>query len=939
MRGILLILAIVGTLESAAQPARDLVDRALEQLGMRWSDLWLPSSLANRDKHRLDAVERVFTDPTALFSIARQLNDYADRFQSGMDATTLTSLVRECGYQSSPAGSVSAVWEHYPSRRQDSMLVRTSLVYQSIVQQYLSPIAAYRVATESVRKLIRSNTLLFEQSDSLWLLSSDNEQADPYQLKAAELRSDSIARQYFEHALLVDLGTLLSEGLRLYAHITAVLERTRQAQQLLRDSIRTIEWETPIGRCAIGGPGNDTYRGDYAFIFDVGGDDAYFLETSKERAFERGVQVIVDLAGNDIYTGADYTLGAGIAGCGILLDLSGNDFYHGGNYSLGAGLWGFGILRDWDGSDSYAGNVCSQAAAAFGIGVLLDQAGNDHYTVAAHGQAFATTRALALFADGNGNDHYTTASPFLDVLRYDSHYLTFTQGAALGYRPIASGGIALLTDRAGNDVYTTDIYGQGTAYWFGIGILDDRSGEDRYLAYQYAQGAGIHFAHGLLWEHGGNDLYTARGVSQGCGHDVGVGILLDSSGDDCYSVESLSLGGGNANAVSLFVDESGDDAYITRNDANTRGYSDLRRGLPMVGIFADGGGRDRYARQSGNSVSLIKSTVGIALDVGDSSSHSAGVSARPSTNPPVLPHSLDSLFVLASTAPQKYQHFVAPARTAIVERGTEAVRFIASKLGTIYPRERLALEDILPRLYRVDSVAVEALLADSIRSKQISTLLFCLWAIGKCRIDRLADSVAVHLRHADWRIRSAAAQQIGEGKFRRVSARLATVASDDHPWVRARVAYALAAIEGIAARDRLARFLRDTAAIVRVSAVLGLRQSQDWNPASLAVMLREAPGDAARRTVAVCLAMLDSTNATFSAQWQELERAILLQPPAIRATCYRAIAGTPLQCKLSMLAARETNSLLSDELKRLLETMPCQSLVPQRVERSPLPTR
>lgn len=450
------------------------------------------------------------------------------------------SLAALCGYSSTTPLRLDqrASWEFYPSIASDSALLRSSLVYQSIVQQYLAPIAAYRTATQQLRRFLRSSQLLFAKSDSLWLLSAEDEKADPYQLKEAELRGDSIAREYFDAALTPDLSSTIIGGLQLYTYLVELLQRTRSAQQLLRDSIRTIVWDTPIGRCAIGGPGDDVYRGDYAFIFDVGGNDAYFLESTKERAFERGAQVIIDLGGNDVYVGGDYTLGAGVAGCGILLDVDGDDSYRAGNITLGSGLWGVGILHDMAGSDSYVGGVFSQAAAAFGVGILFDDGGNDHYAVAAHGQAFAGTRGVAILVDARGNDHYTTASPFLDVLRYESHYLTFTQGAALGYRPLASGGIALLSDREGNDIYTTDIYGQGTAYWFGLGMLDDRKGEDRYVAYQYAQGAGIHFAHGLLWDREGNDVYLARGVSQGCGHDVGVGMLYDEAGDDAYVAES-----------------------------------------------------------------------------------------------------------------------------------------------------------------------------------------------------------------------------------------------------------------------------------------------------------------------------------------------------------------------------------------------------------------
>lgn len=933
-----LTVLVACAVSTVAQPTRAILEQALGRLGMEWRDLALPSDLASSDRHRLAAVEEVFSDPLAMIRRCEQLSRYSDALKNAANVHIYDSLVALCGYTSTKLQSFDrqASWDYYPTDSRDSALLRSSLVYQSIVQQYLVPIVVYRAATEQVRRLLRSNELLYARSDSLWLLSTDDEKADPYQLKTAELRGDSISREYFDAALTPDISGTIVGGLQLYATLVEILQRTRSAQQLLRDSIRTIVWDTPIGRCAIGGPGDDIYRGEYAFIFDVGGNDAYFLQCTKERAFDRGVQVIIDLSGNDVYVGSDYTLGVGIAGCGIVLDADGDDSYRAGNVTLGSGLWGVGIVHDMSGSDSYVGGVFSQAAAAFGIGILFDDSGNDHYAVAAHGQAFAGTRGVSILVDTRGNDHYTTASPFLDVLRYESRYLAFTQGAALGYRPVASGGIAFLSDRQGNDIYTTDIYGQGTAYWFGLGMLEDRNGEDRYVAYQYAQGAGIHFAHGLLWDHEGNDVYIARGVSEGCGHDVGVGMLYDSAGDDSYVAESLSLGGGNANAISIFLDRSGDDAYVARNESNTRGFSDLRRGLPMLGIFADASGNDRYALLLANQTVQIKSTFGIAwdaqLDSLENESKSSPAAGMPDT---LLPASLDSLFVLATTPLLKYQRLVAPARAAIVRSGSAALGFLARKLGSRFPRDRLALEDIIPRVYRSDSVAVTQLIADSLRSSNTATILFCLWAIGKCRIAALADSAVALTRHRDWRVRAAAAQQIGEGKFASVARRIVRLLADEHSWVRARTAYALSATLGLAAEEYLRGVLRDSAAIVRTSAVLGLRESSDWNPATLARLLRNVTTERGKIATVLCASMFDSSATNFWQQWAQLENAVFGQSPAVRAAFYRTIASSPLQCSLLSRLSLEPDEELRAELHRCLTVQPCSDaspLLPRRKE-------
>jgi hypothetical protein len=406
-------------------------------------------------------------------------------------------------------------------------------------------------------------------------------------------------------------------------------------------------------------------------------------------------------------------------------------------------------------------------------------------------------------------------------------------------------------------------------------------------------------------------------------------MLLDEVGDDTFTVESLSLGGGNANAVSLFLDERGDDAYAARNESNTRGFSDLRRGLPMLGVFVDARGSDRYALHRGNQTAQIKSTFGIAWDAEleniETSSHR---SAEPSSVDTLLPASLDSLFVLASTPLLKYQHLVGRARSAIVAQGISTVPFLATKLGTRFPRERLALEEMLPRLYRADSLAVTQLLADSLHSTNTATLLFSLWAIGKCRIAALADSMIRFARHNDWRVRAAVAQQVGEGKFRTVVHHIVRLLSDNHPWVRARAAYAVAATLGTEAHKVTLTALGDTAAIVRTSAVLGYRENTSWNPATLASLLRSAPTERGKIAVVLCAGMLDSTANQFWEHWMQFANVVAQQSPAVRAAFYRTILTSPLRCTLDGLLIREPNEELRAELSRSLAIEPCPEALP-----------
>lgn len=365
---------------------------------------------------------------------------------------------------------------------------------------------------------------------------------------------------------------------------------------------------TGAGRVVIGGTGPTVYAGAAAIIIDLGGDDLY-------RSPETGTHsVIIDLDGDDIYTGSDHALGGGFMGVGVLVDLAGDDDYSAGNFSIGSGLFGVGILRDAAGNDRYAGDTCTEGSGAFGIGLLLDDRGNDSYHAAVFSQAFGFVMGFGAIRDHLGNDRYFAGGKYTDEIRYFDHYISLSQGFGFGWRPDASGGIGLLVDDAGNDVYVSDIFGQGSSYWFSVGGLVDRSGNDNYVSYQYAQGAGTHITVAALVDSAGDDNYVSKGVSQGCGHDLAIGVLHDVGGDDNYTCHDLSQGAGNANGIGVLIDDSGDDSYSVRNPANTHGYGDRRRDYSSIGIFIDTGGNDSYSGQGADGTWWIGSRCGVGVD-------------------------------------------------------------------------------------------------------------------------------------------------------------------------------------------------------------------------------------------------------------------------------------------------------------------------------------
>ncbi|UCD17962.1 MAG: hypothetical protein JSV44_03390 [Candidatus Zixiibacteriota bacterium] len=345
----------------------------------------------------------------------------------------------------------------------------------------------------------------------------------------------------------------------------------------------------------IGGPGNDHYQGEYRFIIEFGGDDRYDLAYNPA---EPHGSIIIDLGGNDVYNSmTEFTIGSGCNSVGLLYDITGDDVYNGGSFSCGSGFFGFGLLYDGGGNDKYYGDTHCLGAATFGVGVIIDRGGSDLYSAAFLSQGCGLVEGFGLVVDHDGSDNYIAGNKYTEMLGLSGgnpHYLSLSQGFGYGFRPYTSGGIGAVVDFKGNDTYISDIYGQGSSYWWSLGAVYDSSGHDQYVSYQYAQGAGIHMSLGILFDHRGDDFYRGKGLMQGCGHDYGCGLMLDRSGDDIFHAVGLSQGGGQANGFGIFINDYGADAYYVIDTHNTQGYGNPRRDFGSIGLFLDLSGFDRY---------------------------------------------------------------------------------------------------------------------------------------------------------------------------------------------------------------------------------------------------------------------------------------------------------------------------------------------------------
>jgi len=431
----------------------------------------------------------------------------------------------------------------------------------------------------------------------------------------AELDPEPSARTYLDAMEKADLPSLARSARTIYEAATNLANRLRYMNDWPSHPLRI---GTPLGPAIIGTPGDDRYRGPAWLVIDPGGDDTY-RELPSAVALSTGaaLAVVLDLGGDDIYRGRTLPgSGSAVFGMSLLLDCSGDDHYLQSYSGSASAFGGVCVLEDLSGNDQYQGWAFTQAAAEFGVALLCDHSGDDRYDAGLCGQAFAGTRSVAWLIDLTGNDIYFAGGREPDFERHDDRFLSLAQGCAMGARPFAGGGLAMLLDGSGNDVYWADVYGQGVGYWYAVGALLDLKGNDSYRVYHYGQGAGIHLACGLLYDRTGSDDYHGHILCQGAAHDYAVGMLLEMQGDDVYLADHHSQARAINNGLALLVDYAGNDAYFAGQPDRCQGSGNIGgdREYGSLALLLDLAGRDTYSAGECDGHPLLRPMYGIIFD-------------------------------------------------------------------------------------------------------------------------------------------------------------------------------------------------------------------------------------------------------------------------------------------------------------------------------------
>jgi hypothetical protein len=430
-----------------------------------------------------------------------------------------------------------------------------------------------------------------------------------------QLDPEPAAKRFLDAAEKVHQPALWAAGREFQSAVEELHHAIAGVQQWPDGNVLVL---TDLGKVRIGGPGDDSYGDDSFLIIEPGGDNTYRDFTgSADGLRDRPLAALIDLAGDDRYI-AEGLVGQGgaVLGLAVLIDAAGNDVYASRYAGQGSAFCGAAWVHDVSGDDVYRGRTFAQGASAFGIGLLRDEAGNDVYDVGLCGQGFAGAAGLGWLVDAAGHDRYFAGGVEPDHERHDDRFLSLSQGFAQGNRPFCGGGVGILSDRAGNDTYTADVFGQGVSYYYAAGFLLDEAGHDAYRVFHYGQGSGIHLSHGLLADGGGDDEYSGTTLAQGSAHDYGVGMLWDRAGRDTYTAAGDSQGHGMNNALGLLVDADGDDAYFAANNDTCQGVGNTggHRDYGSLALLLDLKGNDTYSCGVTNGTQILRPLYGTIYD-------------------------------------------------------------------------------------------------------------------------------------------------------------------------------------------------------------------------------------------------------------------------------------------------------------------------------------
>ena len=302
-------------------------------------------------------------------------------------------------------------------------------------------------------------------------------------------------------------------------------------------------------------------------LIDVSGDDSYAVPDLSVGAAAVGIGIAVDAGGNDDLRGQSVNFGAGIGGVGIFVNQGGDDTLSHVALGSGFGMVGVGLCLDTGGHDSYRCELFGQGAGRTrGVGWLVDRAGRDTYRADGRimnsplftGVAYSFSQGFGMgYREDSGG--FAGGAGFLTDVSGNDRYLadSYAQGASYWFA------VGSLCDADGADTYSGHHYVQGSAMHLTSAYLFDLGGNDSYtVKVGAAQAIGHDYGVAVLFDRAGDDLYASKDARPGTGVANGFGLFIEAAGTDTYTaLPAFGREDRGMPSYGLFLDLSGADKY------------------------------------------------------------------------------------------------------------------------------------------------------------------------------------------------------------------------------------------------------------------------------------------------------------------------------------------------------------------------------------------
>lgn len=343
--------------------------------------------------------------------------------------------------------------------------------------------------------------------------------------------------------------------------------------------------DTPAGAIVIGGKEPKTYRldemKDVAVVIDLGHGNTYEEGTT---SLDRPVLIVLNLGGGNIFHGRKPGIqGAAMLGVSLVVNREGNNSYQAGDLAQASAIAGVGMIVEHGGKNTYRGVRRVQGQALGGVGILIGRGGENDYHAAMWAQGFGAPLGFGLLEDTVGHDHYYCGGLYVTSYKHPANkrisatpgYEGFGQGVGAGIRQVGDGGVGILLNGGGHNVYEFDYLSHGGGYWCGMGFARDFGGNSQRLIartafdggtrteqlfQRFGCGWGCHYGAGFCFDDGGNSLYEGTIMGAGMGWDCSVGALVSLGEKDHFKTTGGLTQGVGAQASLGILFHYGNDA-------------------------------------------------------------------------------------------------------------------------------------------------------------------------------------------------------------------------------------------------------------------------------------------------------------------------------------------------------------------------------------------